>query len=184
MLNFLIQPSQAKEILEIGNLAIDVSWWPYLFAFVKYFLIFMTVLFIIGIVLILTRIEGSFKIRTKEAIEEAMEAGRLPKTKVQKEWEAVLSNLNSNNSEDYKKAVVSAEELFNRVLKMANFSGSNIEERLKKIPDDQLEFKEDIVWSHKLKEKISNDENFEVDHEEAKRAVYMFERALKEIEII
>ena len=180
----IIQSVQAKEILEIGNLAIDVSWWPYLFALVKYLLIFMTILFIVGIVLILIRIEGSFKIRIREAVEEAMEAGRLPKTKVQKEWEAILYNLNSNNSEDYKKAVVSAEELLNKVFKIANFSGSNIEERLKKIPDSQLNFKEDIIWAYKLKEKIAKDESFEVEHEEAKRAVYIFERALKEMGII
>ena len=67
---------------------------------------------------------------------------------------------------------------------MANFSGSNVEERLKKIPDNQLEFKEDIVWAHKLKEKIAKDENFEVENEEAKRAVYIFERALKEMGIL
>ncbi|NOQ68190.1 hypothetical protein GQ568_01995 [Patescibacteria group bacterium] len=180
----IIQSAQAEEILEIGNLAINVSWWPYLFAMVKYLLIFMTILFIIGIILILIRVEGGFKIRIKEAMEEAMEAGRLPKTKVQKEWEAISYNLDSNNSEDYKKAVASAEELFNRVLKMANFSGSNIEDRLRKIPDSQLEFKEDIIWAHKLKEKIFEDESFEVEREEAKRAVYIFERALKEMGVL
>ena len=180
----IIQSAQAQEILEIGNLAIDISWWPYLFAMVKYLLIFMTILFITGIILILIRVEGGFKIRIREAMEEAMEAGRLPKTKVQKEREAILYNLDSNNAEDYKKAVVSAEELFNRVLRAANFSGSNIEDRLKKIPDNQLEFKEDMVWAHRLKEKILEDENFEVDREEAKRAVYIFERALKEMGVL
>ncbi|MCK4525687.1 MAG: hypothetical protein KAU07_04570, partial [Candidatus Andersenbacteria bacterium] len=140
--------------------------------------------FITGIILILIRVEGGFKIRIKEAVEEAAEAGKLPKTKVQKEREAILYNLDSNNSEDYKKAVVSAEELFNRVLKAANFSGSNIEDRLKKIPDNQLEFKEDIIWAHRLKEKIFEDEIFEVDREEAKRAVYIFERALKEMGVL
>ncbi len=180
----IIQSAQAEEILEIGNLSINISWWPYVFFSVKYLLIFMTILFTIAIILILIRTERSFKIRIREAIEEAMEAGRLPKTKVQKEWEAVLYNLNSNNSKDQKKAVVNAEGLFNRVLKMANFSGGNIEDRLKKIPDDQLEFKEDIIWAHRLKEKISEDENFEVEREEAKRAVYIFERALKDMGII
>ncbi len=180
----IIQFAQAEEILEIGNLTINISWWPYLFAMIKYLLIFMTILFATGIILILIRTEGSFKIRVREAVEEAIEAGRLPKTKTQKEWEAISHNVDSNHFEDYKKAVVSAEKLFNRVLKSANFSGSNIEDRLKKIPDSQLEFKEDIIWAHRLKEKIFEDENFEVEHEEAKRAVYIFERALKEINII
>ena len=180
----IIQSVQAQEILEIGNLSINIGWWPYLFAMIKYLLIFMTILFIIGIILILARIEAGFKIRIEESIEKAIEMGKISKTKVRKEWEAISYNLNSDDCQDYKKAVVNAEELFNRILKMANFSGSNIEERLRRIPDKQLEFKDDIIWAHRLKKMIFEDENFEVEHEEAKRAVYIFERTLKEVGIL
>ena len=180
----IIQSVQAEEVLEIGNLSINISWWPYLFAMIKYFLIFMTILFVIGIILIAVRVESGFKIRIKESIEKAMEMGRISKTKIGKEWEIILYNLDSDDYQDHKKAVVSAEELFNRVLKMANFSGSNIEDRLRKIPDKQLEFKDDIIWAHRLKKTISEDENFKIEHEEAKRAVYIFERELKNMGII
>jgi hypothetical protein len=182
----IINSAQAEEIIEVGDLVltIDIWWWPYLFAFVKYFLIFLTVLFAAGIVLVLIRIQGSFKIRIREAVEEAMEAGRLPKTRVQKRWEIIISNVESSNSENYKKAVVLAEKLFDDVLKAANFSGEDLENRLKKVPENQLDFKDDIIWSSKLKNKILSDENLEIDHEEAKRAVYVFERALKELNIL
>ncbi|MEA2098249.1 MAG: hypothetical protein U9P70_04240 [Patescibacteria group bacterium] len=179
----IIQSAQAEEILEIGNLTISVSLWPYLFAMIKYFLIFMTILFIVGIILILSRVEAEFKVRINESVEKAIEMGKISRTKSRKEWEAILYKLNSDDSQDYKKAVVSAEELFNRVLKMANFSGSNTEDRLRMVPDKQLEFKDDIIWAYKLKKMISEDENFEVEHEEAKRAVYIFERTLKEMRV-
>lgn len=187
MPHFLIQSARAAEkanVLEFGNITIDIWWWPYLFIGIEYFLIFLTVLFVLGIVLIIARIQGSFKIRIKEAVEEAMEMGKLPKTKSQREWEKIVENAESNNPQDYKKAVVMAENLFNRVLKIVNLSGENLEKRLKKIPDPQLEFKEDIIWAHNLKNKIVSDDKFEVDQEEAKRAVYIFERALKQIGVI
>ncbi|MDF1498388.1 MAG: hypothetical protein P1P85_03505 [Patescibacteria group bacterium] len=184
MIGFFIQSVQAAETLKLGGLVIYIGWWSFLFALIKYLFIFVTILFIVAIILIVFRVEGSFKVRLKEMIEEAMEAGRLPKTKVQKEWELIVANLESDSSENQKKAVVGAEELFNKVLKIANFSGSNIEERLRKIPDSQLEFKEDIVWAYKLKKKIKENENFDVETEEVKRAVYIFERALKEMNII
>ena len=187
MFEFLIETTQAVEKIEIGNLVIeigDVLWWPYLYAAVKYFMMGMTVLFIIGIILILIRVEGGFKIRIKEAIEEAKEAGKLPKTKTQNKWEAVVSNVESEDADDYKKAVLLSEELFSSVLKVANFSGENLEKKLNKIPDNQLEFKEDIIWAYKLKERILSDEDFEVDHEEARRAVYIFQRALKEMHVL
>jgi len=184
MIGFFIQSAQAAETLKLGGLVIYIGWWPFLFALIKYLFIFVTILFIMAIILIVFRVEGSFKVRLKEIIEEAMEAGRLPKTKAQKEWELIIANLESNSSENQKKAVVGAEELLNKVLKIANFSGSNIEERLRRIPDSQLEFKEDIVWAYKLKKKIKKNENFDIETEEAKRAVYIFERALKEMNII
>jgi hypothetical protein len=184
MFDALIQSVKAAETLEISGLVLNIDWWPFLFAMIKYLFIFMTILFFVAIILIVIRIQGSFKIRIREAVEEAMEAGRLPKTKFQKEWEMIMVKLKSASPEDYKKAVVLAVELFNRVLKAANFSGSNMKERLKKIPDSQLEYKEDIVWSHDLKEKILKDESFQVDREEAERAIYILQRALKEMSVI
>ena len=181
----LINSAQAaEEVLQVGNLMINIGWWPFVFATIKYLFIIITIILIVGIILILMRVEGGFKIRLREAVEEAMEAGRLPKTKTQREWEVISSAVESKNPEDYKNAVVLAEKLFSRVLKAANFSGSNIEERLRKIPDNQLEYKEEIIWSCNLKEKILSDDNFVVDHEEAKRAVYNFEKVFKEMNIL
>ena len=187
MFEFLIETTQAAERIEIGNLIIeieDVSWWPYFYGAIKYFMAGMTFLFIVGIILVLIRIEGGFKVRIKEAIEEAKEAGKLPKTKIQNKWEIISSKIESKDDDDYKKAVVLSEELFSSVLKAANFSGENLGKKLSKIPDNQLEFKEDIIWAYKLKERILADENFAVDYEEAKRAVYIFQRALKEMNVL
>ena len=175
------------EVIEIGGCEISVLWLPwhsYLLAVVKYFFMFYTVILFIAIILILIRIQGSFKTRIKEAVEEAMEAGKLPKTKTQKKIEFISSAVESDKPDDYKNAVVLAGELLNKVLKIAGFSGDTLEKRVNKIPDSQLNFKEDIIWACKLEEKISMDEEFEIDHEEAKRAVYIFQRALKEIGII
>ena len=187
MFEFLIETTQAAERIEIGNLVIEIEsvlWWPYLYGAIKYFMVGMTILFVVGIILVLIRVEGGFKIRIREAIEEAKEVGKLPKTKTQNKWETISSKIESEEVDDYKKAVVLAEELFSDVLKAANFSGENLEKKLNKIPDNQLEFKEDIIWAYKLKEKILSDEDFTVDHEEAKRAVYIFQRVLKEMNIL
>ena len=175
------------EIIEIGGWEISVLWLPwysYLFAMVKYFLMFYTFILFVAIILILIRIQGSFKIRIREAVEEAMEAGKLPKTKTQEKIEIISSAIESDKPKDYEDAVILAGELLDRVLKIANFSGDTLEKRVSKVPAGQLNFKEDIIWACRLKEKISMDEEFKVDHEEARRAVYIFQRALKEIGVI
>jgi len=38
----------------------------------------------IAIIMILLRVEGAFKLKIREVIQEAMETGRLPKTKIQR----------------------------------------------------------------------------------------------------
>lgn len=175
------------EVIEIGGWEVSVLWSPwysYLLFAVKYFLMFYTVVLFIAIILIFVRIRGGFKIRIKEAVEEAMEVGKLPKTRTQKKMEAISSAIESDKPEDYEKAVVLAGKFFDEVLKAANFSGDNLEKRVSKVPERQLNFKEDIIWACRLKEKILADEEFKVDREEAIRAVHIFQRALKEIGII
>lgn len=175
------------EVIEIGSWEISVLWFPWyshLFVAIKYFLIFYVGLLLLAIILILIRIQGGFKIRVKEAVKGAMDAGKLPKTNTQEKIELSSSLVESDDPEDYKKAVILVEELLSRVLKVANFSGENLEKRIGRIPDNQLNFKEDIIWACQLKEKIFANEEFEIDREEAKRAVYIFQRALKEIGVI
>lgn len=185
MFDFLIQSVQAAEVLEIGGWEISFSWHLFLLLdLVKYFLMILTVILLVAIILILIRVQGGFKTRIREIVEEAMEAGKLPKTKTQKKIDTINSLLESNDPEDYKKAVVLAEELFNKILKMANFSGENLKQRISKVSDSQLNFQEDILWAYNLKEGILTDEDFIVDYEEAKRAVYIFQRALKEVGVI
>ncbi len=77
-----------------------------------------------------------------------------------------------------------AENLLDMSLKYANFSGENLESRLKRIPEDQLHSKDNIIWAHKLKLKIESDRSDQVDSEEAKRAVDIFQRTLKELNIL
>lgn len=182
----IIQSAQAAEAvtLEVNNLTINIWWWQYFFVTVKYFMIFITVLFVLSIVLIFIRTQSFLKVDLGAVMEKALKTNKMSKIKWLEKWENIISKAESDNSRDYKDAVVLADAFLEDILKMANFSGENIENRLKKIPDNQLEFKEDIIWAHKLKKRIALEENFEVDHEEAERAVYIFQRVLKKMGVI
>lgn len=183
---FFIKSAQAAEAatLEVNNIMLNVWWWPYFFSTVKYFMIFLTVLLAVSIVLIFIRTQSFLKVDLDAIMEKVLKTDKTSKIKWLERWESIISKVESDNSQDYKDAVVLAEAFLEDILKMANFSGENIESRLKKIPDNQLDFKEDIIWAHKLKKRIMLEENFEVDREEAKRAVYIFQRTLKKMGVI
>lgn len=172
------------EAIEINSITFNVWWWPYFFVAVKYFMIFLTVLLAVSIVLIFIRTQSFLKVDLGAIMEKTLKADKTSKIKWLERWKNIISKAESDNSRDCKDAVVLAELFLDDILKIADFSGENIESRLKKIPDNQLEFKEDIIWAHKLKKRIALEENFEVDREEAKRAVYIFQRALKKMEVI
>ncbi len=178
----------AAGTIEVGNYAIDLGistwWWPYLYETIKFILILLTIIYAVGIVLVFSRIQGSFKIKIKEIMEEAMEAGKLPKTKIQKDWDKISSDVESDNLQDNKNAVIAAEELFDDILKATKFSGENIEQRLSKVSDEQFHIKDDVIWAHNLKKRIESDESLEIEKEEARRAVDIFERALREFNIL
>lgn len=181
---FLLLSLNMAEVIEINNLTINIWWWPYFFIAVKYFMIFLTVLLALSIVLIFIRTQSFLKVDLGAIMEKALKTNKMSRIKWLKKWESIISKAESDDSRDYKDAVISAEAFLDDILKIANFSGENIESRLKKIPDNQLEFKEDIIWAHKLKERIVLEENFEVDREEARRAVYIFQRTLKKMGVI
>lgn len=182
--NFIL----AAETIEVGDYVVEIgitTWWlPYVYQTLKYTLILLTIIYTIGIIMILLRIEGSFKVRIKEAVEEAMESGRLPKTKIQRKWDSIIADSESDNIEKNHKAVLEAEKLLDDTLRAAKLSGENLESRIGKIPEAQINYKDDIIWVHRLKKKVESERASEVEKEEAQRAIYIVQRTLKEMDVI
>ena len=141
----------------------------------------LSLVMILCIILIVRRVGKDMAVPIREILEEARDLGELPKNEVLEKWKEINRKVNSSVELDYREAVIEADEFLDKVLKTARFSGEELSDRLKMVRDNQLEFKEDIIWADDLKKKIVADENFKVSPEEAKRAVYIFERALKEM---
>ena len=144
----------------------------------------LSLVMILCIILIVRRVGKDMVVPIREILEEARDLGELPKNEVLEKWKEINRKVNSSVELDYREAVTEADEFLDKVLKTARFSGEELSDRLKMVRDNQLEFKEDIIWADDLKKKIVADENFKVSPEEAKRAVYIFERALKEMGVL
>ena len=178
----------SAETIEIGGYIIEpgiTTWWfAYVFQTFKYVMILLTIIYSIAIIMILLRVEGAFKLKIREVVQEAMETGRLPKTKIQRKWDSVVENSESDNIEKNHLAVIEAEKLLDDTLRAAKLSGENLESRISRIPEAQLNYKDDIIWVHKLRKKIESDRASEVEKEEAQRAIYIVQRTLKEMDVI
>lgn len=181
---FLPHAAAATEALQLGGLRLNLWWWPFVFAFVKNLFILIDIVLVLAAVMILSRFK-SFRIRIYESVEEAIESGKLSKGKLARKWEEIQTRMESDNLEDKKRATVMAEEMLDSALKAANLPGENVEKRLAKFSDTDINFKEDIIWAHRLAERIkTGEEDYEIDEEEVKRAFYILERTMKELNIL
>jgi hypothetical protein len=173
----------AAPAIHFGGKAIVIWWWPFAFAFLKNMFILLDIIIIIGIVMVLGRFQklgGDLY----ENIEQAIRSGRLSKGKAQRKWEEAQELMQSDSLEDNKRAAGIAENILDECLRSANFSGENLERRITKIPDSQLNFKDDIIWAHRMKVRLETEPELETDKEEIERVFYIFERAMKEMNIL
>lgn len=143
----------------------------------------MTILVLVATVVLFSRFK-TLRTNLYESIEEALESGKFSKDKAQRKWEEIKEFSQSEDDEKIKKAVIAAEETLDSILKAGNFPGENLAKRVEKIPDNQINFKDDIIWAFKFKERMQKEIDFELDKEEARRAFYIFERTLKELNVL
>lgn len=180
--NFLLLLESAQ-IIQVGTFRINIWWWPFVLAFLKNTFILLDVMIFAAIIMLIGRFKV-FSLRVYEGVEEAMSSGRLSQNKVQGKWKGIKELSQSEKIDDNKQAVAMADEILNNVFMAANFPGENLQKRLLKIPAGQLNFYDDVVWASDFKKKIESDPEFSPDSEEIKRAFYIFERTLKDLNVL
>ena len=170
-------------IVHIGKATIVLWWWPFVFAFIKNMFIILNIIILIGIIMVLGRFRRLGK-EIYDAVEEAMASGKLSKGKAQRKWEEAQELIGSDDIEDKKKAAAIAEGILDDCLRSANLSGENLEKLLMKISDTEINFRDDIIWAHRMNVHLNSEPEFETDDEEVERVFYIFERAMKELNIL
>lgn len=104
----------------------------------------------------------------------------VPKKKLAKKWEEIKRMIESNYEADYKLALLEADKVFDEVLKMAGVRGADMGERLKSLNKSQLVNLDEIWWAHKLRNSMAHDLKFKLYHDDARKAIEEFEKAIEE----
>lgn len=106
-------------------------------------------------------------------------------TKGELRWQEIKDRLDSQNSSDWKLAVIEADSLINDILKKAGKEGENLGERLKNIEPSDFDNLQNVWEAHKLRNRIAHEPaDFKLEKFEAERAIRQFEEALKELKYI
>lgn len=98
----------------------------------------------------------------------------------QTRWLKIENSLVKGQRQTYNLAVLNADKLLDRALVEMGLPGKTMGERLKRINDRFS--KVNAVWhAHKLRNQIAHEPDFELDYDEASRALAAFRQALKDL---
>lgn len=96
-------------------------------------------------------------------------------------WEEVQKHLNSNKEAEWKFAVIEADSLVDNILKASGYPGDTMGDRLKNMDKSQIVTLDGLWEAHKIRNRLAHESNYFLRYGEARRAVQLYEKTLKEL---
>jgi len=99
-------------------------------------------------------------------------------------WDEIEKHINSTREAEWKFAVIEADKLVDELLKGAGFQGDTMGDRLMNIQPGQLTTIQNLWEAHKIRNRLVHDTNYFLRYTEAKRAVGLYEKTLRELQAL
>ncbi|MFH1611843.1 MAG: hypothetical protein ABH887_01080 [bacterium] len=151
--------------------------------YLKIIFVGISIVLFIGIIYYIILIRRDIK-KYFELIIDSVEAPKVPKKKVTKQWEGIIQKLESDNTSDYKLAVIEADKMLDELLKRIGYKGDDMGARLKQLTSAQVPNLNELWSAHKVRNRIAHESNFNLTRETARRAIDAYERTFEELELL
>lgn len=100
-------------------------------------------------------------------------------------WAKVLEHVNSNNSSDWRLAILEADIMLADVLDKMGYHGVTIGDKLKGIESSDFDTLNDAWEAHKVRNAIAHEgSNITITKSEAERVIRLFEKVFKEFKYV
>lgn len=106
------------------------------------------------------------------------------KKSMKAKWSKIKKRLESDNSAEYKVAIIEADDIIDDLIKRLGYGGENMGDRLANIPEGQIENVSEIKEAHEIRNRIIHEEDFEVSKELAQEVLGKFEHLLDHFEVL
>lgn len=104
--------------------------------------------------------------------------------KVTKQWNKILRRLEAGSEPEYKLAVIEVDDMLGAALKRMGYDGQNLEEKLGKLTSATLPNIQQVHEIHRLRNNIVHDPDYRLTLDEAKRALDVYSRAFRDLQIL
>ena len=152
-----------------------------IFLSIKYLLIFISFFFVFWIVFFLVK---SAYLWNFQLYKETLQKGALPKGKIPKKWQEISSRIKTAEEANCKLGVIEADVLLDDVLKKMGYSGETMSERIERITQVQLKTISEHREAHSVRNNILHNPNFKLTSKRAEEVIELYEKVLKEIDIM
>ncbi len=170
-----------QQILANGMIWIDwIAHWPVV-VFLKWFLIVYCVVLLVDIILLLS-VHGLKDDARKSRYGSSERPLRSPGS-LRREWSAIMARLRKNDPNEYKIAILEADQFMDRVLAEIGYPGANLQERLDAMASVSFESVDQAIEAHQARNRIVFDTEWHPDRTEAERILGLFQKFLDHWEI-
>jgi hypothetical protein len=103
---------------------------------------------------------------------------------VMKQWQAILDKSKSNPPQSMVWSIIEADKLTDDVLKKMGLAGEHMADRLEKLNNWELRTLNRLWQAHRIRNELVHQPNADISEAEAKDVLEIYEKFLKEIEVI
>ena len=151
------------------------------FLYIKIIFIIISSFFALTIIIFLLR-NTWLKRFILEDITEVFTARPYGAKKGFKEWTKIQKRLETEKEDEYKLALMEADDLLDDVLERTGHKGENIREKLKDLDSGTLSNIDQVREAHEVRNNVVHDPDYKLTLDIAKRALEIYEKALRELE--
>jgi hypothetical protein len=139
-------------------------------------------LFLWGIIYIIIK-TNYFDLKTEEYMD-ILGVGNLTRRRSLKGWEQIRKRILSSEQQDWKIAILEADKILDEILKMSGYIGSNLDDRLELIKQENLKVLEEIKNAHNVAKQIVEDPVMELTKEDAIISLKSYKKAFIELNLL
>lgn len=105
-------------------------------------------------------------------------------SRLTKQWEKIISRLETRNEAEYKLAIIEADAMLDQAMARLGFKGETLEDKLNVMSSVVLPSIKEVREIHRLRNTIVHDPNYILSFDEAKKNIEVYEKAFKELDLI
>lgn len=156
--------------------------WGRVYLIIRVFFSIFSVILLIAIILTVYRMHLGYAVKAR--LKEYEEIGRPRPNRILERWKKIKERLDTNDENNYKLAILEADAMFDSAIENLGYKGKDFEDRAKQIPPNKISNLSEIMEAHKLRNTIVYDIKSAATYFQAKKAVEIFEKALKELDVM